>query len=236
MTDPYRTQRASWLQDIAASARELGEDARTGTPEALGSPVAIRGAAARTERAPLWHGTAFLVEALVLLAFLTAALAVFAQLFASARTEAARGAELSEAVAIAQNAAERFAAAADPAALDGATTATGPQTGNAYHLVIDVEPTEQAAGTLWTATIYVDRTPAAASGAAGGQDESTAADSQAAASTASPAAASGQDGSGRTSDQAAASTASPSNAAAQTESLTIYTLTTARYIPEGEVA
>lgn len=235
MTDPYRTQRASWLQDIAASARELGEDARTGTPEALDSPVATRGAAARTERAPLWHGTAFLVEALVLLAFLTAALAVFAQLFASARTEAARGAELSEAVAIAQNAAERFAAAADPAALDGATTATGPQTGNAYYLVIDIEPTEQAAGTLWTATIYVDRTPAAASGAAGGQDRSTAADSQAAASTASPAA-SGQDGSGSAGDQDVASTASPSNSAAQTESLTIYTLTTARYVPEGEVA
>ena len=194
-------------------------------------------AAARTERAPLWHGTAFLVEALVLLAFLTAALAVFAQLFASARTEAARGAELSEAVAIAQNAAERFAAAADPAALDGATTATGPQTGNAYYLVIDVEPTEQAAGTLWTATIYVDRTPAAASGAAGGQDESTAADSQAAASTASPAAASGQDGSGRASDQDVAGAASSTDAsAAQTESLTIYTLTTARYVPEGEVA
>lgn len=234
MTDPYRTQRASWLQDIAASARELGEDARTGTPEALGSPVATRGAAAHTERAPLWHGTAFLVEALVLLAFLTAALAVFAQLFASARTEAARGAELSEAVAIAQNAAERFAAAADPAALDGATTATGPQTGNAYYLVIDVEPTEQAAGTLWTATIYVDRTPAA-SGAAGGQDRSTAADSQAAASTVSPAAG-GQDGSGSASDQDVAGAPSPSNAAAQTESLTIYTLTTARYVPEGEVA
>lgn len=171
----------------------------------------------------------------MLLAFLTAALAVFAQLFASARTEAARGAELSEAVAIAQNAAERFAAAADPTALDGATTATGPQMGNAYYLVIDVEPVEQAAGTLWTATIYVDRTPAAASGAAGGQDESTTAGGQAAASTVSPAAG-GQDGSGSAGGQAAASTASPSNAAAQTESLTIYTLTTARYVPEGEVA
>lgn len=53
MTDPYRTQRASWLQDIAASARELGEDARTGTPEALGSPVATRGAAAHRARTAL---------------------------------------------------------------------------------------------------------------------------------------------------------------------------------------
>lgn len=109
------------------------------------------------DRQPLWHGAAFLVEALVLLAFLAASLAVLFSLFASARTEADRAARLSEAVAIAQNAAEGIAAAdsfsAD--AVPATQVVTGAQTGTTYELAIELEPRATGAGTLWHATITV---------------------------------------------------------------------------------
>ena len=109
------------------------------------------------DRQPLWHGAAFLVEALVLLAFLAASLAVLFSLFASARTEADRAARLSEAVAIAQNAAEGIAAAdtfsAD--AVPATQVVTGAQTGSTYELAIELEPRATGAGTLWHATITV---------------------------------------------------------------------------------
>ena len=109
------------------------------------------------DRQPLWHGAAFLVEALVLLAFLAASLAVLFSLFASARAEADRAARLSEAVAIAQNAAEGIAAAdsfsAD--AVPATQTVTGAQTGTTYELAIELEPRATGAGTLWHATITV---------------------------------------------------------------------------------
>ena len=57
-----------------------------------------------------WHGKAFLVEALVLLAFLVMSLAVLITLFVNARLESAGGARLAQAVHLAQNAAEEFAA------------------------------------------------------------------------------------------------------------------------------
>lgn len=60
-----------------------------------------------------WHGTALLVEALVLLAFLVASLALFMQVFAQARGMGAEGSELAQAVAMASDLAEEFAA--DPA-------------------------------------------------------------------------------------------------------------------------
>ena len=109
------------------------------------------------DRQPLWHGAAFLVEALVLLAFLAASLAVLFSLFASARAEADRAARLSEAVAIAQNAAEGIAAAdtfsAD--AVPATQVVTGAQTGTTYELAIELEPRATGAGTLWHATITV---------------------------------------------------------------------------------
>lgn len=108
-------------------------------------------------RQPLWHGAAFLVEALVLLAFLAASLAVLFSLFASARTEADRAASLSEAVAIAQNAAEGIAAA-DTFSADttpATQTVIGAQTGTTYELAIELEPQTTGAGTLWHATITV---------------------------------------------------------------------------------
>lgn len=59
---------------------------------------------------PSWHGKAFLVEALVLLAFLAMSLAVLITLFVNARLESAGGERLAQAVHLAQNAAEEFAA------------------------------------------------------------------------------------------------------------------------------
>lgn len=117
------------------------------------------------DRQPLWHGAAFLVEALVLLAFLAASLAVLFSLFASSRAEANRAARLSEAVAIAQNAAEGIAAAdtfsAD--AVPATQVVTGAQTGTTYELAIELEPQATGAGTLWHATITVCDADASAS-------------------------------------------------------------------------
>lgn len=120
------------------------------------------------DRQPLWHGAAFLVEALVLLAFLAASLAVLFSLFASARAEAGRAARLSEAGAIAQNAAEGIAAvdtfSAD--AVPATQVVTGAQTGTTYELAIELEPRATGAGTLWHATITVcDATASADAGA-----------------------------------------------------------------------
>lgn len=64
-----------------------------------------------------WHGKAFLVEALVLLVFLVASLSILVSLFVQARTKADEGERLSQAVQLAQNAAEEFAA--DPAGAQG---------------------------------------------------------------------------------------------------------------------
>lgn len=104
-------------------------------------------------RPPLWHGTAFLIEALVLVAFLMAALAVVLSLFASARAEEARAARLSEAVTLAQNAAEAFAATDEP--VSRVRQEAGAQTGDLYVVAVDVAAEERATGTLYTATISV---------------------------------------------------------------------------------
>lgn len=109
----------------------------------------------RVARSPLWHGTAFFVEALVLLAFLLAAGALFTQLFAAAQGAGAEGAALSEAVLMAQNAAEELAAADDPASLAGSRPLTGSQTGDAYTLAVEVEGEPHRTGTLWHAHISV---------------------------------------------------------------------------------
>lgn len=72
-----------------------------------------------------WHGTAFLVEALVLLLFLVASLGIFMQAFARARATGAQAAQLESAVALASDMAERFcadpASASEPAQEDGLT-------------------------------------------------------------------------------------------------------------------
>ena len=100
----------------------------------------------RFER-PAWSGTAFLVEALVLLVFLAACVAVFVQLYTHAASQASESRELSHAVAAATDVAERFAA--DPTSVAETTQADG--------LVVTCARTEDNAGsgTLYKATISV---------------------------------------------------------------------------------
>jgi hypothetical protein len=69
-------------------------------------------AAARKPHAkPPWTGAAFVVEAMLLLLFLIAAVALLTRLFALSVEESAESRELTMAVAAASDAAERFAAA-----------------------------------------------------------------------------------------------------------------------------
>lgn len=118
-----------------------------------------------------WHGTALLVEALVLLAFLVASLALFMQAFAQARGMGAEGSELAQAVAMASNLAEEFAAdpATEPEPLerDGLTASCAIATvaaDDADHAGSQTDPdadgapagdSSGAAGTLYRATILV---------------------------------------------------------------------------------
>lgn len=68
-------------------------------------------AAARKPNAkPPWKGAAFVVEAMLLLLFLVAALALFTRLFALSVAQSAESHELTMAVAAASDVAERFAA------------------------------------------------------------------------------------------------------------------------------
>lgn len=129
------------------------------------------GAARRGGGRASWHGTALLVEALVLLAFLVASLALFMQAFAQARGMGAEGSQLAQAVAMASNLAEEFAAdpATEPEPLerdgltascevatvaadgaDGTGSQTGPDTDGA-----PAGDSSGAAGTLYRATILV---------------------------------------------------------------------------------
>ena len=82
-----------------------------------------------------WHGAAFIVEALVLLVFLIASLAVIMQVIAGAHERSIEADRLSNAIILASNDAEAFAA--DP---------TSGNTGGEYVLVD---------GQLYTAHIYV---------------------------------------------------------------------------------
>lgn len=161
------------------------------------------------DRQPLWHGAAFLVEALVLLAFLAASLAVLFSLFANSRTEADRAARLSEAVAIAQNAAEGIAAADTfpTDAVPATQTVTGAQTGTTYELAIELEPQATGVGTLWHATITVRDADAAGTGVAAA-------------------------GTGTAGATDAAAGADAADAGAEP----LYTLETARYLPAEESA
>ena len=96
---------------------------------------------------PTWSGMAVVVEAMFLLVFLVASLAVIMQVFAASTLRAQEGRHLAEAVACATSAAERFAA--DPAAAGGTTTEGD------LEVVCDVTSEQTAAGTLYHATITV---------------------------------------------------------------------------------
>lgn len=149
----------------AAGAGRVGGTGRGGGR--MGAGAARRGGGRAS-----WHGTALLVEALVLLAFLVASLALFMQVFAQARGMGAEGSELAQAVAMASNLAEEFAAdpATEPEPLerDGltascevATVAAGGADGQTGSGADDApsggssSDSSGAAGTLYRATILV---------------------------------------------------------------------------------
>lgn len=92
------------------------------------------------------RGTAFLLEALIVLAFLMGSFAVFVRLFASAQLEAVDARRLSEAVLAATNRAEEFSA--DPH--DDSETLVGEM-----RVTCDVTGEQRGSGVLWHATIRV---------------------------------------------------------------------------------
>lgn len=145
-----------------------GLGAGHGAGRDVGRPDASRRGTGRAS----WHGTALLVEALVLLAFLVASLALFMHVFAQARGMGAEGSQLAQAVAMASDLAEEFAAdpAAEPEPLerDGLTAScavatvaaddadgqTGPDADDAPSDASSGDSSD-AAGTLYRATILV---------------------------------------------------------------------------------
>lgn len=94
-----------------------------------------------------WSGAAVLVEAMLLLVFLIASLAVLMQMFSAAVNRADESAQLTAAVAAAADTAEQFAA--DP------TQAAGTKTEGDLLVVCTVTPEPREAGTLYHAEISV---------------------------------------------------------------------------------
>lgn len=109
----------------------------------------------------------FIVEALLLLAFLAGGIAVFVRLFSLGATQAAAGERLAHAVSVAQSTAERFAA--DPYDID-AMFFDGDL---AVSVVADDEPYGE--GTLHHATIFIYAVDAAAGATAGAASDDLAA-------------------------------------------------------------
>ncbi len=96
---------------------------------------------------PAWSGSAFIVEALLLLVFLMASLAIFCQVFALAAEQSTESDRLSQAVATASTVAERFSA--NPSSVDSLSLVNG--------LVVTCEATTEPhdGGSLHKATISV---------------------------------------------------------------------------------
>lgn len=122
--------------------------------------------AARRGAETTWHGTAFVVEALVLLVFLAFALAVFMQLFGAAHNRGLGERQLTQAVLLASNAAEEFAAAplagtsaeafdGDGNALVASAEAGAGEAADAYVVSREVVPVLMENGTLYRASIAV---------------------------------------------------------------------------------
>lgn len=94
------------------------------------------------------RGMAFIVEALVLLFFLVLAVTVFVQLLGGAVVRNQQATDLENAVQIAQDAAETFAA--DPQSFQ-------PEGQGVYAVDADIERTATSAGALYRATIKVGK-------------------------------------------------------------------------------
>lgn len=95
-----------------------------------------------------WHGMAFIIEAVILLAFVAMAVAVFFRLFAYSENTSIESSELSSAVVAASNTAELFAQ--DPASMAGYSTTEGD-----YSVSCSVTPSDTEAGVLYEAKIEV---------------------------------------------------------------------------------
>lgn len=113
-----------------------------------------------------WHGAAFIVESLVLLVFLMASLAVLMQVMGNAHERGIEADKLSNAIILASNDAETFAA--DPTTgdrtaqfslVDGElvelTGAEGAASGEQYEVERTVQQHTEKAGTLYEAHIEV---------------------------------------------------------------------------------
>ena len=103
----------------------------------------------RTSVAPRkrWAGAAFLVEAMLLLLFLMASIAIFTQLFAATAERSNESRNLTDAVAVATSTAERFAANPADAACD--------ETRDGLRIICEVSPSKRGGGTIYYATISV---------------------------------------------------------------------------------
>ena len=96
-----------------------------------------------------WLAASFLVEAMLLLFFVMASMAVVTAMFAESVERSEQGTALTDAVALATSAAERFTA--DPASLEAELAEGGLVASCA------VEEQERAGGTMYIATIDVRR-------------------------------------------------------------------------------
>ena len=93
------------------------------------------------------RGTGFLVEALFVLAFLMACVAVFVRLFSAAQLEGMRANNTSEAIIVATNCAEEFCA--NPTEVEKTSSRDG------FDVTCDVSPQQRDGGTYYTAHIVV---------------------------------------------------------------------------------
>ena len=98
----------------------------------------------------VWHGAAFVLEAILLLLFLLISMAVFMSLFGHSDFIGQRTDELSRAVGLAQNTAEQFAS--DPSGMPESMTVD-----DEYEITCDVTPETTDAGTLYQAEIMVSK-------------------------------------------------------------------------------
>lgn len=110
------SERRRSMADYSVATHAQGTSAADGRLERYHKYVGRR----RVERR-VWPGAAFIVEALLLLVFLTGSLAVLMSLDAAADRAGEQSADLMGAIVLASNAAEQFAA--DPAAFEEAYAA-----------------------------------------------------------------------------------------------------------------
>lgn len=119
-----------------------------------------------------WTNTAFVVEALVLLVAIVTSIAIFTSLFAKASLTSRKAEALTQAVQLAQNAAEEFSS--DPAAVAAGKAVGGNVAGTSgtYSVSVQVDAKKCDAGTLYTAHIAVAEA-GAGSAAVDGSSSST---------------------------------------------------------------